>query len=35
MFPGEWNSDSRVCVECASPNTMTLISLVIGITTNG
>jgi hypothetical protein len=35
MFPGEWNSDSRVCVECASPNTMMLISLVIGITTNG
>lgn len=34
-FPGEWNSDSRVAIECASPNTMTLISLVIGVTTNG
>jgi hypothetical protein len=35
VFPGEWNTDSRVCVECSSPNTMTLISLVIGVTTNG
>lgn len=35
MFPGEWNTDSRVCVECASPNTMTLISMVISVTTNG
>lgn len=34
-FPGEWSSDSRVCLECASPNTMTLISMVIMITTNG
>ncbi|RWG25566.1 hypothetical protein [Mesorhizobium sp.] len=35
MFPGEWNTDSRVCVECTSPNTMTLISMVISVTTNG
>ncbi|MBZ9873077.1 hypothetical protein LB542_19710 [Mesorhizobium sp. BR1-1-9] len=35
LFPGEWNTDSRVCVECASPNTMTLISMVISVTTNG
>jgi hypothetical protein len=35
MFPGEWDTDSRVCVECASPNTMTLISTVISVTTNG
>jgi hypothetical protein len=35
VFPGEWNSDSRVCIECSSPNTMTLISLVVSITTNG
>lgn len=35
VFPGEWNSDSRVCIEVASPNTATLISMVFGITTNG
>jgi hypothetical protein len=35
VFPGEWNTDSRVCVECSSPNTMTLISMVIQVTTNG
>lgn len=35
LFPGEWNTDSRVCVECASPNTMTLISMVISVSTNG
>lgn len=35
VFPGEWDSDSRVCLECASPNTMTLISMVLQITTNG
>jgi hypothetical protein len=34
VFPGEWTTDSRVCVECASPNTMTLVSMVISITTN-
>lgn len=34
-FPGEWSTDSRVAIECASPNTMTLISLVISVTTNG
>lgn len=33
-FPGEWDSDSRVCIECASPNTMTLISMVLMVTTN-
>ncbi|WP_164898508.1 hypothetical protein, partial [Mesorhizobium sp. M7A.F.Ca.MR.362.00.0.0] len=35
VFPGEWDMDSRVCLECASPNTLTLISLVLQITTNG
>jgi hypothetical protein len=35
MFPGEWNSDSRVCLEVASPNTATFISMVFGVTTNG
>jgi hypothetical protein len=34
VFPGEYTTDSRVCVECASPNTMTLVSMVISITTN-
>lgn len=35
MFEGEWETDSRVCFECKSPNTMTAISMVIGMTTNG
>ncbi|KRB22676.1 hypothetical protein [Mesorhizobium sp. Root172] len=35
VFSGEFNTDSRVCIECASPNTMTLISLVLTVTTNG
>lgn len=35
MFDGDWSTDSRVCVECNSPNTMTAISLFLGITTNG
>ncbi|MER9816498.1 hypothetical protein [Mesorhizobium sp. M0129] len=34
-FPGDWNTDARVCLECSSPNTLTLISLVISLTTNG
>ncbi|MBZ9807698.1 hypothetical protein [Mesorhizobium sp. ESP-6-2] len=34
-FPGEWSTDSRVCLECSSPNTVTLTSLVMGITDNG
>lgn len=35
MFPGEWNTDSRACLEWQSPNTATLIALTMGITTNG
>jgi hypothetical protein len=35
VFPGEWDTDSRVCIEVASPNTATLISMVFDITTNG
>ncbi|TGV15829.1 hypothetical protein EN816_00835 [Mesorhizobium sp. M8A.F.Ca.ET.173.01.1.1] len=35
VFPGEWDTDSRVCIECSSPNTMTLISMVLQVTTNG
>jgi hypothetical protein len=34
VFPGEWTTDSRVVIECSSPNTMTLVSMVISITTN-
>lgn len=34
-FGGEWNSDSRVCVEVNSPYTVTMLGLVVGITTNG
>jgi hypothetical protein len=35
VFPGEWDTDSRVCLEVSSPFTATFISLVISITTNG
>ena len=34
-FGGEWNTDSRVCVEVNSPYTLTALGLVVGITTNG
>ncbi|TCL70651.1 hypothetical protein [Rhizobium sp. BK251] len=33
-FPGEWDTDSRVCIECSSPYTMTALGLVMGINTN-
>ena len=35
MFPGEWSTDGRVCFEWESPNTATLVGLVLGVTTNG
>jgi len=35
MFPGEWQLDGRVCLEWQSPNTATLVGLVLGVTTNG
>jgi hypothetical protein len=35
VFPGEYTTDGRVCLEVSSPYTATFISLVIGITTNG
>jgi hypothetical protein len=35
VFPGEFDTDSRVCLEVASPNTATFISLVIDVETNG
>lgn len=35
VFDGEWETDARVCVECSSPSTMTLISMVIQVSTNG
>lgn len=37
MFPfsGEWSLDSRVCIECASPNTATVLGLVLAVETNG
>jgi hypothetical protein len=34
-FPGEWGTDSRVCLEWNSPNTATLLGLVLTVTTNG
>lgn len=33
-FSGEWNSDSRVCMEISSPCTATALGLVLTITTN-
>lgn len=33
-FPGEWSTDSRVCLEISSPYTATLPGLVISVTTN-
>jgi hypothetical protein len=33
-FPGEWNTDSRVCLELSSPYTGTFLGMVFGITTN-
>lgn len=34
-FPGEWNTDSRVCIEWQSPFTATVLGLVFGVETNG
>lgn len=33
-FPGEWNTDSRVCIEWQSPFTATVMGLVYGVETN-
>lgn len=33
-FPGEWNTDSRVCIEWQSPFTATVLGLVFGVETN-
>lgn len=33
-FAGEWNTDSRVCMELSSPCTATILGLVLTITTN-
>ena len=33
-FGGEWNTDSRVCIEVNSPYTATLLGLVVDVTTN-
>lgn len=34
VFPGEWNTDSRACIEVNSPYTATFLGLVMAITTN-
>ncbi len=34
-FPGEFSLDSRVCIECSSPNTASLLGLVVTVETNG
>ncbi len=33
-FPGEWNSDSRLCLQAASPKPCTVLAAVIGIETH-
>lgn len=33
-FDGEWTLDSRVCLECSSPNTATILGMVLSVTTN-
>lgn len=35
VFPGEYTTDSRVCLQVSSPFTATFISLVIGVETHG
>lgn len=35
VFPGEWTTDSRICLEVNSPYTATFLGMVIGIETNG
>lgn len=34
-FPGEWSTDSRVCLEWQSPFTATVLGLVVQVETNG
>jgi len=34
VFPGEWSSDSRVCMEVNSPYTATFLGMVLQVTTN-
>lgn len=34
-FSGEWSLDSRVCIECSSPYTATILGLVLSVETNG
>ena len=34
-FPGEWSTDSRVCLEWASPFTATILGMVLQVETNG
>lgn len=35
LFPGDWDTDSRVCLEVNSPYTASFLGLTLGITTNG
>lgn len=35
VFPGEWTTDSRVCLEWQSPYTATLLGMTVQITANG
>lgn len=35
VFPGEWDTDSRVCLEWQSPYTATLLAMTMSLTTNG
>lgn len=33
-FPGDWSTDSRVCLEASAPRPCTVMGMVIGLTTN-
>lgn len=33
-FPGEWQTDARICVEWSSPNTATMLGIVVQVETN-
>lgn len=35
MLDGEWSLDTRVCIECSSPNTATLLGMTLAVTKNG
>ena len=33
-FPGEWNTDSRLCLKAAAPRPCTVLAAVVGVETS-